>query len=397
MKRTINSGGKLLISLHSIMMAVIVVHIILTVSFDNTGLSSLPLASLAIYLCLGMGILYALITRLIVVNWSYIAFILFTFVLYLSSLYSPTSQYIKDIYLTRFVYSFAIYFIVCITIKSKKDINTLLVSVIVSGVILSLLVYSKYGLANLLIMGERLDFGDINMLATYCSFSIVAAFAYFMSHKKSKFWTVLAMLICIPMVMFTGSRKSILLIAIGVVVFLFLFGEHKRLLRNIFIGATAIGLLIWLINTIPAFSNIREHFDDMYQLFAGGDNLDKGDLNRLKFIDEGLRMFVANPIFGNGFASSYYYLGTYTHCNFVELLMNNGIIGFGIYYYIRIRILYEGFKQTNRTDMLTVLCIVFSLMLLFTDVGVVSFYNRFLMIILAICVKTIDIKGEVIE
>lgn len=60
------------------------------------------------------------------------------------------------------------------------------------------------------------------------------------------------------------------------------------------------------------------------------------DLNRMRFIEEGIRLIKERPIFGWGLANYAYVsgVGAYSHNNFVEVWVSTGIFGFLIYYSI---------------------------------------------------------------
>lgn len=319
--------------------------------------------------------------------------ILLGILLTISIVYSPASGTLKNMYLYRFWTAIVLFVLISNVINSRSDIHKLLLGCVVGSVVLSLLVYKKYGFVNLVVSGARLsdELGDINMLGTYCAFGFLIAFATMMANRKIRLWCIAAMVTMLPMIMFTGSRKSILLIAVGILAFMMLWGSNRALVGKVILGIAAVCFLFILIERIPAFSNISGHFDDLFNLLSGSGNLDKGDLNRIRFIEEGWNLFLERPIIGHGFISSYYYFGTYTHCNYIELLMNNGIVGFGIYYFLRGKIITKTIKLFDRTDYLIALCLTFSLLLLISDIAVVTYYNRFIIVIIAICVKTIDV------
>ncbi len=392
MQSNIRKNG-LSISFHSITIFVINLYIVAAIAFDGTQLSSLPIASYAIYLCAGGGILYAILRRTFQVHWSYYLILLFGVLLTASMVYSPASTALKNMYLYRFWTSIILFVLISNVITTRSDIHRLLVGCVVGSIVLSLSVYIKYGFGNLITSGARLsdELGDINMLGTYCAFAFLIAFTTMMANRKMRLWCIAAMVIMLPMIMFTGSRKSILLIAAGILAFMLLWGSNRALVGKILLGIAAVYLLFMLIEKIPAFSNISGHFDDLFNLVSGSGDLDKGDINRIRFIEEGWNLFLEKPIFGHGFIGSYYYFGTYTHCNYIELLMNNGAIGCGIYYFFRGKILAKTIKLFDRTDYLLALCLIFSLILLISDIAVVTYYNRFIVVIIAICVKMIDI------
>ena len=74
--------------------------------------------------------------------------------------------------------------------------------------------------------------------------------------------------------------------------------------------------------------------------------------------------------------------------------MNNGIIGFAVYYLMRLLILKNNIACRKRNDILAAMAITISVGVLFCDVGVVTYYNRFLFIMIAIADKASAILRE---
>ena len=78
--------------------------------------------------------------------------------------------------------------------------------------------------------------------------------------------------------------------------------------------------------------------------------------------------------------------------------MDNGIIGFLLYYIIHLRILYLAIKKrAYSTDAFAFIISIMVAMVL-VDVGVVSFYNSYVLILLLMCVKKIELieKKEIV-
>ncbi len=390
-RKTVESSFLKTLSIYSIL-----TYIIISVVYDGTGFSNLSLSTYAIYLCAGICGLNALLSGNIRVLPTYILMLAFGAALQLSSYYTPTSQFISNMYLYRFWTALVLFVLAANTITSREDVDKLLKGYVLSGPFLSIVVYSNFGIANLVSTEDRVleTIGDINMLGAYCAFSIIVSLVYIFTSKKHKLLYLLAIVICVPFLMFTGSRKAVLIVVIGLVTFVLTYTRKKGLFKRLLIISLLLGGIVLLIYKIPAFSIIKEHFEDMLNLFTGQGDLDKGDENRIKYLELGWKHFLDKPLFGNGFCSSYYYFRTYTHCNYIELLMNNGIVGFVLYYAVHFTIITTAFRYRKKADVLTSLVFTFMLCLLFCDIGVVTYYNRFMNIILAICAKAVIILKD---
>ena len=117
-------------------------------------------------------------------------------------------------------------------------------------------------------------------------------------------------------------------------------------------------------------------------LITGKGKIDSSSVKRAAYIQIGIEQFLRTPIIGIGIGSTgallqqYYGLDTYLHNNFVELLASGGIIGFLIYYSIHMHLLYDYFKYRRKDDPYLVLCVVFLMIQLIMEYGMVSYYSK---------------------
>ncbi len=375
----------------------IIAYIIISVTYDGTGLGNAAWASYGIYICAAMCGANMLFSAEITVRKTYIFTIVFGFLLLASTSYSPVEVTIGDMYLYRFWTSALLFVLVANTITTREDIEKLLKACVFAGAFLSINIYAKYGITELADAEDRLlsDISDINMLGVYCGFSIIIASIYMVFDKKHRFLYFSSIIISVPFLMFTGSRKAVLLVVVGLLAFVFTYKNERGLFLRLLAALAVLGIIVFLIMNVPAFSVIRIHFEDMINLFRGAGEIDQGDINRMEYLERGWQYFLEKPFAGNGFFSSFYYFNAYTHCNYVELLMNNGILGFAVYYLMRLLILSKAIACRRKNDILAAMMIMIGVGILFCDIGVVTYYNRFLFVLIAISDKATTIfRGE---
>jgi O-antigen ligase len=130
---------------------------------------------------------------------------------------------------------------------------------------------------------------------------------------------------------------------------------------------------------------IKGRFEEMILGLLGQGSLNEGDILRQYYIETGLAEFKESPIWGNGFYYSAYLFGHYSHNNYIELLMNNGIIGFIAYYSIYIKLLIDAFKMKTTFHKSYVLIVLVVFVFLALDLGTVSYFDRYTLLILAVC------------
>jgi hypothetical protein len=196
----------------------------------------------------------------------------------------------------------------------------------------------------------------------------------------------------------TGSRKAILGFVglIGIEYWIYLMNRSfnfKAILRTII--ATTLTLVIlgsfWFLVRRTEQSSVR-----MRNLghFIEGERLEGGEgsiYTRVAFIHEGLKLFYANPVIGTGFSSfsgprqnqfQNKAIGTYSHCNYIEVLVSSGLLGFIIYYsmyvilFIKVRHLIKVNKTLAFNDPSMHFILFFLPYSLFFDLFAVTYYGK---------------------
>ena len=114
----------------------------------------------------------------------------------------------------------------------------------------------------------------------------------------------------------------------------------------------------------------------------------------------GVDVWLNHPIFGAGTASTIYYLGVYSHNNFLEMLINSGLFGFCVFYsvyvfaakqYLKKAVLYR--KIDKHTSLL------FALFCGVTVIGfaMVYYYDRYYMHLMATVFSAIRVYNAEIR
>ena len=391
-------GNSLKVKTKQIVLAIIWLSIVLSVVFGRTTTGQARIAVYMTYLCIGACLLYSFSLKQIKIRYFQLLLLLFGIVLSASTLYSPTNSSIVNAYILRYWISFATAFLIANVIDTDRDIHVLINACIVAGVAYSAFVYSYYGIKYLLTITYRIDntLGNQNEIGMYCAFSIILS-VYEIFNKKNIRHTILY-IVCIivnfPALLVTGSRKALLIAFVGFLAMVLTYNEKKGKYKRLIFAILILSVVLYFANDFAYFVGIHDRFIDLSGILSGGD-VTRNDAARLYWIREGWKHFLNSPVFGNGFLSSYAYFNLYSHNNFIELLMDNGIIGFALYYAIHFRIMHLALKKrSNNTDAFAfVLSIMIAMVLV--DVGVVSFYNSFILILLLLCVKRIEFIGEI--
>lgn len=241
--------------------------------------------------------------------------------------------------------------------------------------------------------------GNVNTVAMYLgTFSILSI--YKVIYEKKTVYLVFYIFQVIFM-MLTGSKKALIFILISLILLLILKNRtklHKYLLPLI-ISIASFSILL----TTDFFYNIigQRTLDFLaacgFQIEGASDS--NSTTLRLLMYQMGLQAFLQSPLIGNGwfYFSAYSGLGTYSHNNYIELLVTYGIIGFLAYYSMFTYVLYKISKYMIYNDYAK---LYFTLILtsLINDTAAITFCESprgYLVLFFAyIFVKKLEFKGE---
>jgi len=270
---------------------------------------------------------------------------------------------------------------------SKRNRDTFYRVFIVAGVVLALHLLSTASLEQL--MNSRIG-GTININANRVgfSFAICSIIASHLVITEKRYWYIFFVVFFAIASMFSGSRKVMALLVIGI----FLIGLFTREPSWKSFG-TLLGIVLLLFSLFylayqwePLYNVLGSRIDTFIAIFTNG-GTDGSTSIRLTMMQDGWRLFLEKPLLGwglNAFREIVEY-EMYSHNNYIEILVSLGSIGFIWYFGFLLLLCFQGGKQLltgKRTN-----SIVLSLALLctfFVDyMGRVHLYNEITHIIYA--------------
>lgn len=240
-----------------------------------------------------------------------------------------------------------------IKVKKPEDVLKALAGV---GIILAIYVIIKEGgistfyqhatTGNNRIGGGIINVNDIGMNGAVST--VILLYYGFLKKKRS-----CLLLSVIPFMAFagSGSRKSILLLIVGLLVSIVLSQKNKNSMIKFLkiIAFVIVGLIVFrFIMSLDIMATINERWEGLIATLTGDSiNADKSSIARKKMIEIGWQQFLKTPFLGIGLGNSTMLNGqrlgiwSYSHNDYIENLVNGGVIGFLIYYgnllYIGIR------------------------------------------------------------
>lgn len=258
------------------------------------------------------------------------------------------------------------------------------------GFFVPLYIIGRYGLSNLIniiVIGDRID-NDVlnaNSIGMISAYSAIISF-YYIQYEGFSRWNIM-LLPSILMIFVSGSRKAFIIVFIGIFLFLLLKSINSKNCFNRLIKIwgviVSIIVVIYVSSKLPIFQSIIRRFLTMIKTLSYATIDSASTYTRIKLINLGIKIFKEHPILGIGidnatelvaglFYKDYYYL----HNNYIELLADGGIIGFGIYYFIYVILFIKLWKNRDFTSgEFNIVCVLFILRLII-DFGMVSYEGK---------------------
>ncbi|ALS76419.1 hypothetical protein AUC31_14960 [Planococcus rifietoensis] len=277
------------------------------------------------------------------------------------------------------------------TIEKKRDIEKLLKYIVVGGLIMcgySIYYYGLEELLNALLYGLRVG-GDINQENSFGYFSVIT-FAILVSYAlhKKRYSPFLISTIPFLFAILSGSRKAVLLLIICLILLVMIYNYKKIFTLFISLGV-AMGALFWL-STLNIFDNTFKRFESLIASLSGNSETDNSFETRSTMIQFGWEIFKESPLLGYGTGNYRViyedFFGTFSpsHNNYIELLVNNGLIWTLIFYGLHLYIIFVLIRYIKERDYITNTLILLFSIKLFGDFTTVTWYDKFTYVYLGI-------------
>lgn len=369
---------------------VVAVYVISALAFESTP-ETAWISTLAIYAVFVSGLLYMLMWRTVKINTYVLSIVLMWLYAFVMSMTPNASTsmggQIAYLILTCTVLCIMVYWLVS---DYMQIVPTIILANIIGACVLTLRIVTAYGgivqvLAFASQAGERRIGGAVNnenAIGLFLAEGVLACLFFLVTEKRRKIVKIsliAGMVILLVMTLLTGSRKATVFAGLGITFFVLMFFRRERWWKKfllIVLLVVAIIVALNLLKNIPAFSTIFTRFELLFEGLLQGGSSYHTDETRADMISVGLAAFWERPIFGNGTGYSYRLFSTYSHNNYVELLMNYGLIGFLIYYVPYAILLVRLWRRVKQQDVYAMHFLAYIVLQLALGIGWVNYYDR---------------------
>lgn len=282
-------------------------------------------------------------------------------------------------------------------IIQENDGERIINIILTGGIFLciySVLFYGPTEIINSMLNGNRIgaEISQENIFGMNAAITVIICF-YKCLYKDKKYFLIIFLPFIIAMS--SGSKKSLISMILGIFIILTLKYGLKHIFKLIAMSIVTL-IIIWIILQNPLFESINNRMDEFLNLFSSNGKIDGSTQLRADFIEFGIDKFLEKPILGHG-TSNYAVINTvrpgyYSHNNFIEILVNNGILGFIIYYSSYIYILFKLIKLIMKKDNIAIVLFTIIFITLIMQVAIVVFYDKLQYIYLMFGFAYIDIR-----
>lgn len=299
---------------------------------------------------------------------------------------------------------FILSIIVADIIVDRRSIWPIKFSIIIGGIYACLIVPKQLAMLS---YGEEVPrigstLGNPNVFSLTLILGIIFLFHNLLFPTKrwpkiSKALSVILILFfSFNIIFYTGSRKGMfLLLALSLIYSIYAF-KNTRIRGKVCLLFAFPSLQLFLFFTI-----IRsEHFNRFRNFFllATGGTVSEGSINtRIGMVYRSIQLWNKKPIFGWGIDQykNISGFGKYSHNNYSEILVNNGLIGFLTYYLLFVLLIFSSlYIYKNKSQNVGFWLFSILILLIINDFGAVSYYSKLYWIALSTIFGVIKLQQK---
>ncbi len=316
---------------------------------------------------------------------------LFGFILLgcMSALWSKSTVFVMDV-IKPLVVIFVVLYFINSKLSSKEDIEEILKCYVIAIFITCIYILTNIDLKEIghIQIGKGVIEGWNGNAIGLCmaSGAMISLYFVLITKTRSRVIYVLTSILFTYVVLYTGSRTSLIVLIAGIAVYVFL-NNPKKIVRNTIIVIALLFVAYYLIMNVESLYNVLGvRFEGLFSMFSGDvDKADNSALLRETFIENGVQWFAEKPIIGYGL-NNYKYLNriatsfeTYAHNTFIEIAVGLGIVGLIFYYSFYFNLIFKLYKKNNAGNDNKLNCFIIAVLVssLIGQYGDVNYYSMY--------------------
>ena len=273
-------------------------------------------------------------------------------------------------------------------INEQKGIDHIITFICLSVLIFSIIILMDDKLMTTLQRAKQgnvyYTYGDNNRNTIAIILSVGALCMMHLGVEKKRIW-YLCMILAVALGLFTGSRKAVLIMLAGAVGYIIMYSLFVRKQASnkwivVFFLVLAMVGMVYACFEIPVlYQIIGVRIEGFFGVLTGRGTTERSAEIRSNMVRKALEMFARKPLFGWGIEGFAKYSGfsVYSHNNYTETLVSFGILGFVLFYGLKIKLLINQFRVIKRQKDVTkiptsLLCFVLMAVMLAVDMAAVS-------------------------
>lgn len=305
----------------------------------------------------------------------------------------PIKQYIITV--TFFIY-------ISFLIKTKSDFIMILKLFVFSRIIMALYIIIfidfttlgdiRIGSDNL---GDNWNPNVIGMNLAFSSFSVLVLLKEKTDLRMNIVYIIEILLFSI-IIFLTGSKKALFILIFSMGLFGIFSSKNNKLQKVGFVLFISIIIFYFIMNIPLLYDSLGNRIEKLIASVIG-EETDISTEIRMNMIKNGFDFFIQQPFTGYGINNFSELFGnisgyfTYSHNNYIELLVGIGLFGTIIYYSGHIYILW---KSISNKDVLAVFSLVSILTILVLDTGLVSYNSLYIHFFICLAYSSISLRDK---
>ena len=301
-----------------------------------------------------------------------------------SSLWAIDSHQVTSILITLIRVLIVGHFI-SVRVTNERDVERVLSIYLIATVYMCIRIgllmanYYSFSLIYVTRFGDNFGYNS-NSTAIMCLICILICIHKLEIREKKLFFIPLIVFFLIIMIS-TASKKGLFGLCFGIFLMLYYKNQNKRLQNIIYAIVIVSGIYIACMTIPELYNQIGARIESMVSTLTGASNASYSTESRIFLIKSAISAWKSKPLLGIGLNNFSVFQSTkenwYTHCNYVEILSEIGLIGFAIYYWYPFRLVRAKYYEYNGLGrMLKVIIII----LLIFDFAMVSYQELFSLI-----------------